>query len=251
MPPTRAQISVALDNAAGDALDALVANGASIGDAVRAAIVGAAHTHLEVDLCSTNQSSSREARHAALANSPDLANRSIEVLTANRSAARCIYDRLERMGAEAGISAARKGGRPAKYLLSRLALCGVCDAPLRVGAQNARRPRARGSVAEPSRYRVYECPGQPSQTGFHVSMRQEHLDQLITEAVLERVAQESFRVPSRLKDEAARDEHEALRLEIADHRAWLQPSPRSPSPSRSTSWSSERSRRTRPTPRHP
>lgn len=247
MSPTRAQISVALDNTAGDALDVLIADGSSIGDAVRAAIVSAAHMHQARDLHGPNHPWDRDARRAGLRHQletvPPISSHQTDVLTEalvaqhvstsaqttsqraatprDDAATRAIYERLERMDAAAATSATRKGGRPAKYLLSRIAVCAACDAPLRVGTQNAGKPHAHDQPSEPSRYRVYECPGLPGQRGFHVSMRQEHLDQLVTEAVLERVAQQGFQIPSRLDDEEARAEHQALRAEISGHWAWL------------------------------
>lgn len=114
----------------------------------------------------------------------------------------------------------RRRGRPARYLLSGIATCGVCDAPLRIGSQNGASP-ATGSTTKPLRYRVYECGGAPGRSGFHVSMRQNHLDALVRDAVLARVASTGFAVPKALRDDVDGREQQALRLEIKSHRVWL------------------------------
>lgn len=107
-------------------------------------------------------------------------------------------------------------GRPPKYLLSGIAVCGVCRAPLRVGGQNAG-----SSDDRATRYRVYECGGRPGRTGFHVVIHQEHLDQIVVAAVLARVGDPSFQTPRALPDDADGAERQALRLEIKSRRIWL------------------------------
>ncbi|RYF48020.1 MAG: hypothetical protein EOO27_36265, partial [Comamonadaceae bacterium] len=84
----------------------------------------------------------------------------------------------------------KRRGRPARHLLSGIAVCTVCGSSLRVGSQNTR-----GRAEEPSRYRVYECAGSTGNTGFHVSIRQEHLDQIVTDAIIGRVLEPDFRAP--------------------------------------------------------
>ncbi len=125
------------------------------------------------------------------------------------------------MGPGNDTNVSRKRGRPARHLLSGIAVCGVCDAPVRVGAQNAGRPRGLVDPTPPPRYRVYECAGWPGQSGFHVSMHQEQLDRIVTDAVLERIATPYFEVPRILKGESAREEREALLHEIESLRGWL------------------------------
>lgn len=125
------------------------------------------------------------------------------------------------MGPGNDTNVSRKRGRPARHLLSGIAVCGVCDAPVRVGAQNAGRARGLVVPTPPPRYRVYECAGWPGQPGFHVSMHQERLDRIVTDAVLERIATPYFEVPRILKGESAREEREALLHEIDSLRGWL------------------------------
>ena len=119
-----------------------------------------------------------------------------------------------RMGIERYTPSVRKVGRPHRYLLSGIAVCDVCDAPVRVGAQNVGSSRRSQPRTDPSRYGVYECRGGVTKSGFHVSMNQEHLDQIVTDAVLARIDQPQFETPAILKDEAHRSEHDALRLEL-------------------------------------
>ncbi|WP_324701298.1 zinc ribbon domain-containing protein [Micrococcus sp. HOU01] len=117
--------------------------------------------------------------------------------------------------------ATRRRGRQHRYLLSGIAVCGVCGAPTRVGTQNTstRRPFVAGQP--PARYRVYECAGTPGSTGFHVSMHQEHLDRIVTDAVLARIREPDFRPPSARAGDEDGLERRALRLEIKSDRAWL------------------------------
>lgn len=107
-------------------------------------------------------------------------------------------------------------GRPAQYLLSGIATCGVCGAAVRIGSQNTGLGKG-----QPARYRVYECAGLPGAGGFHVSIQQEHLDQIVTEAVMDRVLQADFHPPRDLEDDADGTERRALRLQIKAQRLWL------------------------------
>lgn len=112
-------------------------------------------------------------------------------------------------------------GRPARYLLSGIATCAVCDAPMRVGSQN-HTAQPVGSTTKPRRYKVYECAGAPGKGGFHVSVRQVFLDELVTQAVLARVSAAGFDVPRASREDPSGEERQALRLEIKGHRAWLE-----------------------------
>lgn len=111
-------------------------------------------------------------------------------------------------------------GRLPRHLLSGIAVCGACGAPTRVGSQNVR-PGGLGAGTKPERYRVYECAGLPGQSGFHVSISQEQLDEIVSEAVIARVEEASFRVPfseAGLEEDSERQE---LRLNIKSKRLWL------------------------------
>lgn len=116
---------------------------------------------------------------------------------------------------------AKRRGRPHRYLLSAITVCGVCGAPTRIGTQNTGAPRGAGAGEPPSRYTVYECAGAPGSTGFHVSMHQEHLDRIVTDAVLARIGEPDFRAPPVLSEDEDGEIRRALRLEIKSDRAWL------------------------------
>lgn len=109
----------------------------------------------------------------------------------------------------------KKRGRPPRYLLSSIAVCGVCGASTRIGTQNSR------AHASGSHYRVYECAGRPGNTGFHVSIRQEHLEEMVIDAVIARVVGKDFVSPRKRPDDQQGTERRALRLELKGHRVWL------------------------------
>lgn len=115
----------------------------------------------------------------------------------------------------------KRRGRQYRYLLSGIAVCGVCGAPTRVGTQNTSTRRPSGAAQPPVRYHVYECAGTPGSTGFHVSMHQEHLDQIVTDALLARVTEPDFHPPTALGEDEEGQERRALRLEIKSDRVWL------------------------------
>lgn len=121
------------------------------------------------------------------------------------------------------ITGQAKAGRPPVYLLSGIASCGVCGSKTRIGRQNTGVGRRMyGKLNQPMHYRVYECAGNSASSGFHVSMRQDHLDQIVTEAVLARVAEPDFQPPPHDPgQDADGTEREALRLEIEKHSQWL------------------------------
>lgn len=115
----------------------------------------------------------------------------------------------------------RGRGRPPRHLLSGIAVCGVCGAATRVGSQNASTRQTPVDKDQPSRYRVYECAGSRGSSGFHVSMRQDHLDQIVTDAVLARVVAAGFQAPRASQEDEDGTERRALQLEIKGHRIWL------------------------------
>ncbi|MGO4860094.1 hypothetical protein [Arthrobacter sp. 2MCAF14] len=71
------------------------------------------------------------------------------------------------MDSETKVSERRGRGRPPQYLLSALAVCGVCGAGVRIGTQNPgkRKPGNGSKTSSAPRYRVYECPGSPGGGG--------------------------------------------------------------------------------------
>lgn len=128
---------------------------------------------------------------------------------------------------------------PAKHLLSGIATCGVCGAPLRVGKQNAGKrkdthgnpiPRpvdADGNEMPYPFYYTYVCTGVPGKrhhsgrTGFHVAMRQEHLDLIVTELVLARIQKPEFLSEVGQRGKGTEAERHALIREIEGYQEYL------------------------------
>lgn len=127
-----------------------------------------------------------------------------------------------------------------KHMLSGVARCGVCGSIVRVGKQNAGRrqmvmdehgepvlyPEGHRYAGKPRRvspghYNTYICQGAPGRTGFHVAMREEHLDTLVTEMVLARLERPDFLAKVGAKDDGVDEARAELLSQIARHRAWL------------------------------
>lgn len=113
---------------------------------------------------------------------------------------------------------------PAKHILSGIALCGVCGARMRVGRQNGgvQKLDENGERLPRPRYHAYQCIGVPGRPGFHVSMREEHLDLIVTELVLARLERPDFLVTLGEQDDDADAERGAVMDEIKGHQAWLE-----------------------------
>lgn len=113
---------------------------------------------------------------------------------------------------------------PAKHLLSGIALCGECDARTRVGRQNGgvQKHDKNGERLPRTRYHAYQCIGVPGRPGFHVSMREEHLDLIVTELVLARLERPDFLATLGEQDEDVDAERDAVLEEIRGHQAWLE-----------------------------
>lgn len=123
-----------------------------------------------------------------------------------------------------------------QHMLSGIARCSICDSIVRVGKQNAGTRKAvfdedgnpvMNKNGKPKKvadgyYHTYQCQGAPGRTGFHVSMRKEHLDDAITEVVLQRLEQPDFLARLGQKDDTVDHERQAVLDEIAGHRAWLE-----------------------------
>ena len=118
---------------------------------------------------------------------------------------------------------------PAKHLLAGLALCGVCGGPMRVGKQNAggRKLDEQGSPLPRRTYRTYVCsgvpgrPGPDGKNGFHVAMREEHLDVVVTELLLARLERTDFLAMIGGRGEHNDAERGAVLDEIAGYQAYL------------------------------
>jgi site-specific DNA recombinase len=124
----------------------------------------------------------------------------------------------------AGRSSQKVNQWPARHLLGGIAECAVCGAGTRIGKQNAGKQRfdeETGAKLPREHYNTYLCHGAPGKTGFHVTMREEHLDLLVTEVVLARLQRPDFLARVGQEDKGVDQEREALLEEISEHKAWL------------------------------
>lgn len=114
----------------------------------------------------------------------------------------------------------RSNDWPAKHLLSGIGVCGVCGVGLRVGKQNSGR-QVDPETGRRRTYATYVCAGTPGKSGFHVGMRETHLDEAVTEAVLARLERADFLATLGERDVSTDAERVALLAEIEGHHAWL------------------------------
>jgi len=118
---------------------------------------------------------------------------------------------------------------PAKHLLTGIALCGVCGAPARVGKQNAgvKKLDDEGNPLPRKTYLTYLCagvpgrPGPDGRKGFHVAMREEHLDEAVTELLLARLERPDFLAMVGERGAGNDAERRAVLDEIAGYQAYL------------------------------
>jgi site-specific DNA recombinase len=118
---------------------------------------------------------------------------------------------------------------PAKHLVSGIAFCGVCGAPLRVGKQNAGRKKhdAEGNALPRETYLTYVCsgvpgrPGPDGKKGFHIAMRAQHLEEVVTELMLARLERPNFLAMVGERGQGNDDERQALLEEIAGYQEYL------------------------------
>lgn len=123
----------------------------------------------------------------------------------------------------AGRSRPSRGFRP-RHLCSGIAVCAVCGSVMTTGKQYAGRPRLADGSRNPSRqtYRTYQCTGsQNGGSGFHVSMKEEHLDMLVTEAVVARLSRPDFLALTSTDDDKVDTERQRLIDEISRMREYL------------------------------
>lgn len=112
-----------------------------------------------------------------------------------------------------------------KYLLTGIAICGECGSVTRTGRQNAGRPKIDPETGEPQprkTYITYTCLGTPGKKGFHVAMRLEFLDEMVTEVVLARLKRRDFLAQVGRADQGVDEARVALLDEIEGHRRWLE-----------------------------
>lgn len=105
----------------------------------------------------------------------------------------------------------RDNNWPARHLLTGIARCAECGSGLRVGKQNRGRRKDKNGNPLPKpldedgnelpypHYHTYVCQGSvdgsqhvPGKTGFHVAMKEEYLDAIVTEIVLARLERPDF-----------------------------------------------------------
>lgn len=118
---------------------------------------------------------------------------------------------------------------PAAHLLSGVAFCGVCNGPLRIGKQNAGSKKfddAGNALPRPT-YNTYVCagvpgrPGPDGKKGFHVAMRQQHLDDVVTELLIARLERPDFLAMVGSQGEGNDLERQAVLTEIAGYQTYL------------------------------
>lgn len=118
---------------------------------------------------------------------------------------------------------------PAKHLLAGIAVCGVCGGPMRVGKQNAGSQKfdSEGNRLPRQSYSTYVCvgvpgrPGPDGKRGFHVAMREDHLDQVVTELLLARIERPDFLATVGTRDDDRDAERRALLDEISGYQTYL------------------------------
>jgi DNA invertase Pin-like site-specific DNA recombinase len=123
---------------------------------------------------------------------------------------------------------------PAKHLLTGIAACGVCGAPMRIGKQNAGRRKDRvtgeplpkpvdehGNELPYPFYNTYVCVGVPGKTGFHVAMRDSHLDEVVTELMLSRLERPDFLAVIGERGKGTDAERRTILEEIASYQDYL------------------------------
>jgi DNA invertase Pin-like site-specific DNA recombinase len=123
---------------------------------------------------------------------------------------------------------------PARHLLTGIAVCGVCGAPMRIGKQNAGRRKDRvtgeplpkpidehGQELPYPSYNTYVCVGVPGKTGFHVAMRDSHLDTAVTELMLARLERPDFLATIGERGNGTDAERHAILEEIASYQQYL------------------------------
>jgi DNA invertase Pin-like site-specific DNA recombinase len=105
-----------------------------------------------------------------------------------------------------------------RYLLTGIALCGVCSGKLHKGHQNKGRPME----GEPrQRYDVYVCTGMRAGSSAHVSVSLRALDELIVDLVLSRLSRSDALASFRHGDEGQGEKARELSEVIATDKKWL------------------------------
>ncbi|GAA1620783.1 recombinase family protein [Leucobacter chromiireducens] len=133
------------------------------------------------------------------------------------------WDALQQINASRVSFGSPKDSR-AKRLLVGIAQCDECSAWMGVFPQNrgSRKLDAAGNPVPRERYWSYICQGLPGVSGFHVAMKQSHLDHAVTELIIARLSRPDFLVVVGQQEADTQVEREILRQEIAGHQRWLE-----------------------------
>lgn len=109
--------------------------------------------------------------------------------------------------------------RDVKRLLVGLAECSGCGGRLRSGRQSA----GRGKDGQARRYSTYICAGYASPTPGtkHVSIKQEHLDLIVSEAVIARLSRPDFLTAAQSFDGGVDEERARLSEQIKADKEYL------------------------------
>ncbi|WP_083879281.1 recombinase family protein [Leucobacter salsicius] len=112
----------------------------------------------------------------------------------------------------------------AKRLLVGIAQCGACSAWMGIFPQSkgSKKLDAEGMAIPRERYWSYICQGLPGLAGFHVAMKQDHLDHAISELIIARLSRPDFLVVVGQQEADTQAERVLLREEIAGHQQWLE-----------------------------
>lgn len=115
-----------------------------------------------------------------------------------------------------------KGRRPT-HLLTGIAVCDVCGSTLTSQKQNAGRAKLADGSPNPARYtyRSYMCGGHRRMGGFHVAMKETHLDELVTTALLARLSRPDFLAHAETDDGRVDEQRADLLAEIDKYTEYL------------------------------
>lgn len=111
----------------------------------------------------------------------------------------------------------------ARHLLGGIAVCAECGMALRLGKQNRGRKRydEDGEPLPREHYLTYVCSGAPGKSGFHVAIKQDHLDQMVTQLVLARAGRADFLATIGQKGQGVDRERQELLDEIRRYQIYL------------------------------
>lgn len=117
----------------------------------------------------------------------------------------------------------RTNDSAARHLLSGIAVCHICEAPLRVFRQKERATAidASDDAASRPRYLAYVCPGTPGKSSFHVAMKAEHLDLIVTQLLLARLTRPDFLATIGQQDHTIDAQRHELLQQINRHQEYL------------------------------